>query len=74
MYVAGIIVPLYAATLFYNGTEAEFNTAFAGFLTDPTSIKTLGPLSYSDITKVLPPGSERTNGVSISASDRRRLY
>lgn len=73
VYVAGAIVPYYAATLFYNGTEAEFNTAFAGFMSDPTSVKTLGPLSYNDITKVLPPGSERTNGVSAVVTSRNEL-
>ena len=73
-YVAGTVAPICAAILFYNGTEAEFNTAFAGFLLDPTSIKALGPLSYNDITKVLPPGSARTNGVSIFSLGLRKLY
>lgn len=73
-YVAGTVAPICAAILFYNGTEAEFNTAFAGFLLDPTSVKALGPLSYNDITKVLPPGSARTNGVSIFSLGLRKLY
>ena len=55
------------AFLFYNGTEAEFNHAFADFLAIQSNGTTLGPLSYNDVTKVLPSGSERTNGVGSSA-------
>ena len=58
------VATLSLITMFYNGTEAEFNTAFAEFLTIPAITKTLGPLSYNDITKVLPAGNERTNAVS----------
>lgn len=50
--------------MFYNGTEAQFNTVFAEFLTIPSLSTSLGPLSYIDMTNILPPGNERTNAVS----------
>ncbi|KAF7986393.1 hypothetical protein HWV62_35436 [Athelia sp. TMB] len=64
----GVPTTLTMANLFYNGTEAEFNTTFAEYLTIPALTTTIGPLSYNDITKVLPAGNERTNANLFGAS------
>ena len=61
--LGGVFSLLPYATLFYNGTEAEFNNTFVEFLAIPASTTSLGPLSYNDITKVLPPDSETSEGV-----------
>ena len=61
--VAGVISVSSYATPFYNGTEAEFNATFAQFLAIPTATTSLGPLSYHDITKVLPADSDKSEGV-----------
>ena len=60
--MGGSISTLSGTTLFYNGSEAAFNATFSEFLRIPTNSVTLGSMSYNDITKVLPPGNERTNG------------
>lgn len=64
LIVAGIPTVIPLTTLFYNGTKDEFEAVFNDFLALSATTTILGPLSYNDITKVLPPGSERTNGVS----------
>jgi hypothetical protein len=61
--VAGVISTLAYATPFYNGTWAEFNRTFAEFLAIPSTNTTLGPLSYNDITKILPPDAAESEGV-----------
>jgi len=50
-------------TPFYNGTEAEFTKTFAEFLAIPATTTSLGPLSYNDITKVLPSSPATSEGV-----------
>ncbi|KIM77618.1 hypothetical protein PILCRDRAFT_615179 [Piloderma croceum F 1598] len=66
--VAGAISTLAYATPFYNGTWAEFNRTFAEFLAIPAITTTLGPLSYNDITKILPPDAAESEGHLYGAS------
>ncbi|KAF9506684.1 hypothetical protein BS47DRAFT_1399293 [Hydnum rufescens UP504] len=53
--VSGTFTTAAAATLFYNGTEAQFKQVFADFLAIPAVATNLGPLSYNEVTKVLTP-------------------
>jgi hypothetical protein len=60
----GVFVTIQSATLFYNGTVADFDRTFAKFLTIPDATMILGPLSYNDITHILPAGNDRIYSVS----------
>ncbi|KZP05729.1 hypothetical protein FIBSPDRAFT_940341 [Athelia psychrophila] len=53
--------------LFYNGTQAQFNTVFAEFLAIPALVTFLSPLSCSDMGSILPPGDARTSAFGASA-------
>ncbi len=61
--LTGVFSTLPYITPFYNGTEAEFNKTFAEFLAIPATTTSLGPLSYNDITKVLPSDPATSKGV-----------
>jgi len=50
---SGTFTTASSATLFYNGTEAQFKKVFADFLAIPAVATNLGPLSYNQVTKVL---------------------
>ncbi|KZP16919.1 FAD-binding domain-containing protein [Athelia psychrophila] len=65
---AGVPLVLGETLVFYNGTETQFNTVFAEFLAIPTLVTSIGPLSYSDMNNILPPGNERTNANLYGAS------
>jgi hypothetical protein len=55
-----------SATLFYNGTEAQFKQIFADFLAIPAVATNLGPLSYNQVTKVLT--SSESPGAGLPAT------
>jgi hypothetical protein len=59
----GVFATLPFITPFYNGTEAEFNKTFVEFLAIFAITTSLGPLSYNDITKVLPSDPATSEGV-----------
>ena len=76
--LTGVFSTWSSITPFYNGTEAEFNKTFAEFLSIPATTTSLEPLSYNDITKVLPPYLAISEGVRsvhlISFSHIDSLY
>ncbi|KII84753.1 hypothetical protein PLICRDRAFT_57276 [Plicaturopsis crispa FD-325 SS-3] len=59
--------PLAIVNLFYNGTSLPPST-FSEFLSIPSINSTLSPLSYYDITNVLPAGGQRGSGQHYGAS------
>ncbi|KAF9509516.1 hypothetical protein BS47DRAFT_1349197 [Hydnum rufescens UP504] len=71
--VSGTFTAAAVATLFYNGTEAQFKQVFADFLAIPAVATNLGPLSFNDVTKVSSPspapgiGARATNVYGASA-------
>jgi hypothetical protein len=76
--LTGVFSTWSSITPFYNGTEAEFNKTFSEFLAIPSTTTSLKPLSYNDITKVLPPYPAISEGVRsvhlISFSPIDSLY
>lgn len=48
------IIPIIGAVMLYNGSSAAFNETFSEFLSIPTIAGSLGPLSYLDISQVIP--------------------
>ncbi|KZP22163.1 hypothetical protein FIBSPDRAFT_859722, partial [Athelia psychrophila] len=58
---AGVPLVLGSTLLFYKGTQAQFNTVCAEFLAIPALVTSLSPLSYSDMSNILPPGDARTS-------------
>jgi hypothetical protein len=73
--LTGVFSTLPFITPFYNGTEAKFNKTFVEFLAIPATTISIGPLSYNDITKVLPPDPATSEGVrSIHLTSFSHIY
>ncbi|KAF9506679.1 hypothetical protein BS47DRAFT_1367192 [Hydnum rufescens UP504] len=65
--ISGTFTRTSFATLFYNGTEAQFKQVFADFLAIPAVATNLGPLSYNEVTKVLTSSQSAQNVYGGSA-------